>query len=294
MDTSAILPTPRPEYFAANAETVQHWGAFAETIVDDGRGARETVCHSGTVTDLMARACTAKIAGKHTVTDNRVSWAGCDFATAVHLAITGWHEGAALMDGLFARITATKTDSILPHLCHTDEPDGEIDVAMAIDGEDECWIAPTQGRQRLPAQGRFVNLILDPFASSSVDADVILKRGTYFVALATMLERGGYRTRIGLRMPNEGSGKTWLLDISIKGYAEDLDLPRVFFWLAHPGALRHLIIGAYCNYRTDGVGPRQNGTIPEDAIVAPGITSNSDLDGWLEKTLADNGLTVEG
>ena len=291
----SILPDKRPASLAASVEDVAKWGGLVDAgRVDDGVGARSTVLHTGTTRDLLASACKAVAEGRHSRGGG--SWEGGDFETCMHLAVAGWHEGTALVDGLYSRITSEQTDTILPRLAHVDEPDGEIDVALAIEGEEACWLAPTQGHFRVSVQGRFLNLIMDPFASCGVDVDVVMQRGVYFAALAVMAERGGYRTRITLRMPSKGSGRTWLLDVAVKEYDEDLDLPRAMFWLAHPGMVRHMVLGAYQNYRTDMISMRSDGSVPDDAILAPGIAGYGtvDLDAWLAKVLKTHGLTVEG
>jgi hypothetical protein len=115
------------------------------------------------------------------------------------------------------------------------------------------------------------------------------------------MERAGFRTQIMLRMPSHNGSwgrkatNRYRLEIPIKEYGQVLDLPRVMFWLAHPAALREIIIGYYRQYRDDGIySDANNQEITEQgAIVSPPFTLDRQLDEWLMTTLKANGLEFE-
>jgi hypothetical protein len=246
----------------------------------------------GTVENLLTEACTVRLSR---FSDSDEDWSGATFDVATSLAFTGWSEALATVDDLFARITAKHTSSIIPTLAYSDEPDGDVDVERWLAGDDECYLIQTAGAFTVPVVGTFVDLILDPFASCVVDADVVLRRGVYFAALAYMLERAGYRVKIRLMMPTTGEGKHWLVEADLKDFAQPLDLPRALYWLAHPAALRQHMISAYRGQREDAIYKWGGGfEWPVDAVVAPRITADTDLDSWLAGLLSKFNLVLEG
>lgn len=303
INTLGLLPTNPPPSMAVDVDAWARRPRLIERTIEcditeeNGwhRGTKYRVVrhHFGSPEELTAHACAAYV--KRGRGESDTTWAGSDFPTAVHLATAGWHDGMRAVEGLYAKLTARHTASIIPTLVYSDEPDGDVDVERWLEGEDECFLVESAGTHEVKVSGQYVNMTLDPFASCVVDTDVVLRRGVYLVALAYMLERAGYRVAITLRMPTSGEKQAWLLEIPVKEYGHVLDLPRVTFWLAHPAALRQLMIMAYRNHREDPIFSRTD-NLPEGCVTAPPLVSygnQPDLNAWLEQALKQSKLTVE-
>ena len=282
---ASLLPTNiRAEDLRVNLEALKTWGKLT------GTGENGVRVHRGTVENMLCDAALSP----DTDSESDRYWAGASWPVAAHLAVNGWHDGLALVEGLYARLTAQRTETILPQYVLSDEPEGDVDVERWIEGDDQCFSVAQQTGIRVSAAGTFVRFIIDPFASCSVDVDAILTRGVYIAALVYLHEKAGYRTAIDWRMPNTGSGWNWLLEVAVKRFEDTLDLPRHLFWIAHPAALRQVVIRAYHCYRTDGIRSRCDSFSDPTAVVCPGILPETDLTKWQAEIMTRNGLTIGG
>lgn len=287
------MPTPRPTVLVGSVDALaQEYGLSYE--LTPGQVHR----HYGTTHDLLVSACKGLKARGY---DSDSHWSGSDFETAVHLALMGWHEAVPAVESLFARLSTRRTESILPVFTLSSEPEGDVDLERYLEGDDECFWVPEQTGVRVECQDMFVRFDLDPFASCGIAVDTLLIRGTYLAALVYLFERSGYATAVRLRMPTEGSGKDWLLEIDFKDYGQALDLPRLLFWIGHPAVMRQLCILAYRGpgtiNRGDAIYSRPTAHTDEPGVItAPGIVGYSgyNLEPWINGVLTKHGLTIEG
>lgn len=288
-----VMPTPRPEVLVGDIDALAQEYGLSHEVMPDG-----VHRHYGNTHDLLVSAC--KGLKRRGYASERV-WSGADFETAVHLALTGWHEAVPVCESLFARLSTRRTESILPVFTLSSEPEGDVDLERYMEGDDECFWVPEQTGVRVDAQDMFVRFDLDPFASCGIEVDTLLKRGTYLAALVYLFERSGYATAVRLRMPTEGSHKEWLLEVDFKDYGQTLDLPRLLFWIGHPAVMRQLCILAYRGpgsmSRGDAIYSRQDAHTDEPGVItAPGIVGYGgyNLEPWINEVLTKHGLVIEG
>ena len=190
----------------------------------------------------------------------------------------------------------------------SDEPDGAPDLEAALCGDDECYWVVKDSDVKVDTAGRFITITVDPFVSWVEDTDTVCRRGMYAAALAIVLERAGYYTRVRIRYPDSTEPEGWsrrnggdkyLLTLDLKDFGEPLDIARTMFWLAHPAALRHHIFGAYRGWRTDVYYSRtepdrelEPGEVKAPAVV--GYQTTQTVEEWFKASLEANGLTIEG
>jgi len=126
-----------------------------------------------TLDEFVIRAKTTASTQTRTRTDS--AWTGCDFDTALALALDGWTEGVERIKPLASRVS----DRVASHLEVTDwghdvEP-GNLDIARFIDGEPECWLTPSV--RHIVAQGRLLTVVLGGGISAGYSAEAIFARG---------------------------------------------------------------------------------------------------------------------
>lgn len=288
--SGSLLPSPYEEPYMTR-ETLRGMPQLQENL--DG----SIIVHSGTCMELLAGACVG-IGDRTYVESSTPEWHGADFDTCIALALSGWHAGVQAVESLYARITSERTNSMIPSLEYSDEPDGDVDVERWLQGDDEHFLVESHTTFTVNVAGTFATFVLDPFASCGQSAEDVLRRGTYLVGLVYLMERAGFRTRVMLRMPTcemfQGH-RRFRLEVSVKEYGQVLDLPRVMFWIAHPAALRQVMIAFYRQYREDAIysdSARQ--PIEETGVItSPPYTHDEQLDGWLKRTLDTCGLRIE-
>lgn len=300
--TASLLPSRMPEG-ATPVDLEAYASMLTPEPVPDEHGVR--TMH---LTPDLLLALSAKH-GEQFASEHPVPWSGCDRQTAFWLAVNGWQDGADLVNDLFAKVSATRTNTIMPILALSDEPDGAPDLEAALCGDDECYWVVKDSDVKVDAAGRFVTITVDPFVSWVVDVDTMCRRGMYAAALAIVLERAGYCTRVRIRYPDATEPERWssprmrryLLTVDLKDFGEPLDIARVMFWLAHPAALRHHIFGAYRGWRDDAFYSREEserdrplepGEVKAPAVV--GYQTSQSVEDWFKAALEQNGLTVEG
>ena len=289
-----VMPTPRPAVLVGSVEALAQEYGLSHEVMPEG-----VHRHFGNTHDLLVSACKGF---QHRGYASDEDWSGASFETAVHLALMGWHDAVPVVESLFARLSTRRTESILPVFNLSSEPEGDVDLERWLEGDDECFWVPEQTGVRVEAQDMFVRFDIDPFASCGIEVDTLLKRGSYLAALVYLFERSGYATSVRLRMPTEGSGKDWLLEVDFKDYGQTLDLPRLLFWIAHPAVMRQLAILAYRGpgsiHRGDAIYSRGESFRQDEAgvITAPGIVGYGgyNLEPWINGVLTKYGLTIEG
>lgn len=257
---------------------------------------------TGTPEQLVADCAYATVNGlNHYEHKHEAKWQCADTATAIWLAMNGWQEGRTFVDGIFARVTAKHTQSIIPTLAYSDEPDGDVDVERWMAGEDECFLVETQGAVHVSVAGSYVTLAVDGFVSCGDDSADVLKKGAYLGTLVYLLERAGYRTCLVYRYPNVNLGKhgpdgmfeKQEVDLILKEFGQVLDVPRVIFWLAHPASVRAILLGALAPYRTDNVGSHPTKYTGRPGVLDIERADVNDLEGWLARSLKTCGLSLE-
>lgn len=170
----------------------------------------------------------------------RDHWAGGDLYKVIALARSGWDEDLAEALALAESVvdTVEKNHEIKTFQPVWDVQGAEVDVARYLSGEPENMV--DYPMLETSKHGRVITLCGSISYSSSIDADVIKRRGMVLCALALLLSRIGYASELWINMHAERNNG---IDIKVlvKGTNDTLDPSRVMFAYAHPGTLRRLM-----------------------------------------------------
>jgi hypothetical protein len=167
---------------------------------------------------------------------------GHGFGGTVQRALHGWDEGEravkTISKALFDKI-ALHVEREYPVM---DVEGAEIDIALFLDGEPECWRRMESVTQE-NAGRRIIKLVLNMSTSAGVSSASMMAKGAAVTALAELLEFAGHGVEIVVTdgMSGWGDGAFQAFNfITIKHADQPMDVNRMAVALAHPGMLRRL------------------------------------------------------
>lgn len=237
-------------------------------------------------------------------------WYGCrSFNEAADLLKDGWREGAELMkkwESYFNKIISEHTLNPEP----TPDFHGEyFDIGLVLSGVPECWYKIPEVEQE--SKGKIVKIGVSIDASCAFTADDLIKRGAAALALIHAFELAGKSTEVTVcSQTSTGYGNGDLLQylIPAKKAGEMLDLERVAFLTAHPGAFRRLAFSCMENEPKNirdqfgvsdfggyGYPAPPRGPDAKFDILVPEMllgATEGDMIDWVLKQLAEQGIEL--
>lgn len=121
---------------------------------------------------------------------------------------------------------------------------GAVDVGAFMTGEPECMQDSVP--MRVSKLGRVVTIVLSLSVSAAVKKKEIEKRGQYYVALVTMLQRAGYGVDLWLDCTIEcATDEKASMMYHAMEPGDVVDVQSLMFMLAHPAMLRGIVFAAW-------------------------------------------------
>jgi hypothetical protein len=182
------------------------------------------------------------------------------FEGALELARQGWPEGHSHVKKVSVELFDRISSSIERPYPVYDVEGSEIDVALYLDGEPECWQRMQERITEGPGR-RIIKVVYTVTSSCGVDGRVTLAKGAAMVALVELLEFAGHGVQIDVMDCSRGWQMHSELRVRVKESDQPVDVSRVAFALAHPAVQRRLFFS---------VAEQQ----PDDVQVAIGVGSN--------------------
>lgn len=218
-------------------------------------------------------------------------------ATVFALAEQGWSEVTDAIVAQAEALEARKTRSLIPVMRYQDEP-GTPDVAAYLTGEDEFFVASTEGTMDTPSVGRAIRFVIEPCVSALVEVDELVRRGATVAAMIYMLERSGVRTALEFGSATSVGQHDTYTEVILKDYGQPFDVSMLGYWLTHPAVARQIMFAPSCfpakkyglinwgNWR-----PKHDETVS----VVPGFNTgrHDSLDAWMCETLQKTGIEVK-
>ena len=170
------------------------------------------------------------------------SWAGgVSYEESVQRLRIGWPEGVAkakeLASKLYSRLTAEYSFQVETKW---DTSGDYFDIGRVLEGEPDCWASDIELDDQFSndKKGKIVRVMVNVATSSHYNADVILQRGVYALAIVDLLERMGKSVELVASCKIEKNGKLWAWELPLKKAGEELSLDRVAFILGSPAGFR--------------------------------------------------------
>lgn len=249
-------------------------------------------------------------------TDSRVSrslrmpkWAGTPtFSDACDLALLGWQSEAQKIRELSAPIFELISSLIVREDIVYGVEGQSIDIARFVQNEPECWQSFEAQIIEAPHAGsKVVRLHFNQGASARISAESIRKRGIAATALIELLEYSGLRVEVIVGTASYSGGLLWETYIKVKDAAQNVDLPRLTYALAHPSMLRRLLFSNWeavltpDELRKAEIEPNDGGYGHPEELLDQGdiyIGNNNrefeDTQSWLIEQLKKSGVKMSG
>ena len=173
--------------------------------------------------------------------DDRDGWSKtASLLEACSLAYNGWSEIRPdvdrLLNSLMERLDARFGDR---YVTKYDVQGSFVDVGAFLQGVPECMVEFES--EPAAAMGRVVRIVVAGTASSDIDPDDILRRGTAVVALIDCLHKMGLGVELWWDSTITGSDhNNHCTAVRLHDSAEPMDIDSIMFAVAHPSMLRRL------------------------------------------------------
>jgi len=180
----------------------------------------------------------------HSITQNATSksWAdGTSYEQSITRLRQGWPEGVAkareLASKLESRLTAEysfATDT------KWDVTGDYFDIGRVLEGEPDCWASDIELDDQFSndKKGKIVRVLVNVAVSAHYNADILLERGVYALAIVDLLERMGKSVELVASCKLEYNGKRWAWELPLKQAGEELSMDRVAFIVGSPAGFR--------------------------------------------------------
>lgn len=173
------------------------------------------------------------------------SWdLGCGWEGALAMAQdAGWPEGAANIKSLADKYIDSLSKSVYVKQYVYDVQGLSFDVGMLMQGEPEHWIRTEDTDEIDRKHGKLYSIMINTAASSSMNADVIMRRGAAAASIVSLLESVGMSTSLDVtnQVIGQKATHTLRIDISLKKHGEPLDMDRLALIAVHPAGLRRIM-----------------------------------------------------
>jgi len=163
-----------------------------------------------------------------------------NWEAALELSRVGWLKGQADASKIAAPLFNSVSSMIERTDIVRDVEGAQIDIALFLDGEPECW----QRFETSYIDGigyRVLRLTFNIAASAAISQATITAKGATIAALIQLLEYSGYRVQVDVLWGGNSPGIYIQPSVTVKRPDQPLDLPRLMFAMAHPSMLRRLL-----------------------------------------------------
>lgn len=171
----------------------------------------------------------------------REEWTGTpNLPTALRLARQGWPEGRERVERIRARIVDRVTSRMRVTEYEATVAGPIFDLGAYLQDDPEFMLVPVERETTDTNNGPVVRVLINLSASSSVDPDIITRRGAATLALADALERAGKRVEIVATFGASRGTARAMQYVTVKRSGDYLNVDAAAFALAHPSSLRRL------------------------------------------------------
>jgi hypothetical protein len=224
------------------------------------------------------------------------------YLQAAKLARQGWSEHRDIVDRYVEHVeNQVDLDLFSTSFQATYAVAGaEVDMGRFLAGEPECMIESTP--LRIARKGRAVRLVIPFGYRGVVEPAQAVRRGAAVVALADMLAKAQHPVEIWATRSQQfgGEGPTqYHANILVQSANDPLDIDRLLFVFAHPGAYRRIgfaTLNGYAGITSQGgqvpPKPEDLGEMVENTHIFPVLEADQDWSEaaavqWVEAQLAE-------
>lgn len=165
--------------------------------------------------------------------NNTDGWSGCSYEQSIKYLTDGWKAGVAK---LAVEPNATIHEAMRPKQTW-DVAGSEVDIGAFLAGEPECMNEMVRIKRPSPV----VRIGVDKAIANDVSKDRIHNMGRNVLTLVESLRLAGIPTEIWVCQAVGGGGDVMDVRVCVQEPGRPIDISRLAYWVAHPGALRRTI-----------------------------------------------------
>ena len=232
--------------------------------------------------DIASTTSNSRYANAVTQSPNSVSWAdGVSFEESVKRLRLGWQEGVAKAKELASKLESKLSAEYSFQIETKWDTSGDyFDIGRVLEGEPDCWASDIELEDQYAndKKGKIVKVLVNVATSCSYDAQKILQRGVYALAIVDLLERLGKSVELVATCKvevNHGDNGIYGWELPLKKAGEELSLDRVAFILGSPAGFRRSWFSVITNKEYPNVGG--NLGMPTDWTEAELAERNVDI-----------------
>lgn len=246
--------------------------------------------------------------------DRQIFTGTATFADACELALSGWPEGREKAKRFTSMFVERVSGVVKQPEIFWDVTGDSFDIGRVLSGEPESWMTLVDSAiERETISPRFCKIVMNMWASASMSAETLIRRGAAIAAVVVILENHGVRCtveltcQVGDNVNEKGEPhETW---IHIKDADEPLQLDGLIFATAHPSTFRRLQFGLQCSEPSDAiynryafnVGGARNGEARDEdkgdiylgAMYGSTGWSEAECIKWITESLKAQGLILD-